>query len=340
MKLSVFASASAVALLAAGSALASGSVSTVNQSSSSDVAYVDQVGATNGTANITQTTHNDFAKIYQSDGAGGTGATSTILQGASGGPAAFTFQNGSGASVIDQTAGGHNQATVYQDGPANARAKGSYATVTQSGYHDVVGRVDTSASATGVSGLNGDPGIYQYGNYNFGGVVQAGNHDTASISQNSSVRRAPGSTDDCCSSDANAYFNYATIQQLGDGDRADVTQIGDNTAEVSQLGDNETAHVLQSGYANFARVWQQPGAAGSQGTISTYGHNNNAYIYQASGSNSAFINQGLNGADVYGNTATINQTGCDNIGTINQLTNNNIADLTQSGFSNTAVISQ
>jgi hypothetical protein len=365
MKYFLMGAVSAVALFAAGGAMAAGNSSDIQQIGTSNNASVDQTAeASDGVVSINQ------SDSYN---------TASATQGGAGNQASVTQSNGSFGAVTNPS----NQSTSNQQGQNGAvtvvQVGNSTSNITQ------YGNSSNEHALVGQSGNGDNSTISQAGASELAMVNQElGTGNSASISQAGigSADFAPHNGGIAGGGNLRWNENVPSDSVLP-GAHASLTTYGPTGATIDQLGTNETGAITQGGYQNFADVAQgndagglgnngsiaqgagmalsdavmfqdgqyntasisQQGFGSSYSTIWQHGVSNQAYSTQT-GSQTSTIQQGFvddntnEGAAVSGDYANVNQSGGGNNSVVNQSGNNDWASVSQVNANATSTISQ
>ena len=202
-----------------------------------------------------------------------------------------------------------------------AFAGGSSSTVTQNGTAE-------NASINQVAATNSGSVVLQNGGYNYAGVVQGGNSDSANVTQDQSFSPLGANPNN------SNFYNISNSTQTGVNDSAIVRQHGANTSSINQHGlsvgvnGGEHAIVQQVGQANSSAIGQ--GGAGEVGVVAQTGNYNSASITQTGTGDGADDNEF---GPLYENLlpAPIGNIGSDGA-TVLSLGNYNIANISQAGY--------
>lgn len=356
MRKLIFASASAVALLAApalAQPISSQSVGEVTQAGAYNKATINQQSATNARSVISQSgtggvnEENDVVTTQTGDS-----AFSSVTQSGSKLNKAEVRQDGDNDSTITQMAG-RNEAEVSQGG-----GTGNQSSIRQSGIANVVGDALNGPAVTGV---------LQTGSDNLSDVTQNSNGSAASVIQT-------GQRNESAVNQTNGEFGQyrsATINQLGDDNYSSVdqrgsvpkvgsfpqsdvfvTQIGDgNRSVATQAADNTLIDIDQTGDLNRSVVNQLAGAVGASARVTqsstgsgAYPRNNveinqsadaDAVVTQTGSDHSAIVDQGGAGSGV-----NVAQTGSGNQAWADQLATGSQINITQGASGNRADVTQ
>jgi hypothetical protein len=306
MKTFLLAATSVVALLAAGSALAAGNASTIDQIGFDNSAAVDQTGSpSDAVALITQGT--------------GTGAGD-----------AFNHAN------VTQGGGAGNQASITQyQGPYGAVSNPSnQSNSNQQGTDGAITVIQVGDDSSSISQLNGSSNEHAVvGQSNIGngaGVQQGGQNEFALVNQEEGTGNSANIVQSGVGNGVNGPnaghvfgvgYQYRNENLPPDsvlvpaGGNTDYGPVG---AYIDQVGSNQVGGINQQGFQNFADV--------SQGDPSAIGSGNIGYISQDAG--------------VSESDAVIYQQGQQNIGSINQSNGRSYSTIWQNGSSNQAYSTQ
>lgn len=124
--------------------------------------------------------------------------------------------------------------------------------------------------------------------------------------------------------------NTSTVDQTGDGNDADVTQTGSNTASIEQIANNSTATQIQDGTGNVADLDQKGGWPAGSTVV-----NETGYQEQIGSNNTATLWQLADGGSG-GNTGNQYQEGSNNLVVAWQHTVDSDVDQDQIGNGNEA----
>ncbi|HXQ15844.1 MAG TPA: hypothetical protein VN814_14600 [Caulobacteraceae bacterium] len=317
MKKLLLGAASAVALLAAGSAFAAGNASTIDQIGYAENASVDQSGSpSDAVAQITQgvTAADEYNSANVTQG-GGAGNQASITQNQVGYAAVSDPSN---VSNSDQQ-GTDGTITVVQEGNNSS----SISQLQFSSYeHALVGQSDNYNSAGIQQGGTQELAVVnqEEGTGNSASIVQSGTGDNVyAPSLLTATPPPPGPNN------LQWYENVPTDSVLP-GTPAGDTVYGPVGAVVDQNGSNNIGNINQAGFQNFADVAQggQDGSANNVGSISQ-----GASLYQS---------DGVMYQDGHNNIAAINQSGAGTTySTVWQNGNSNQAYSTQVGSEHSVI---
>ncbi len=290
MKKLLLGAASAVALLAAGSAFAAGNASTINQIGFDNSAAVDQTTSPSGAvAQITQ---------GAGDGSGDAFNSASVTQGDDAGNQAF----------ITQSQGAYG-ALTNPSNVSNSDQQGSNGliTVVQVGDNSsTISQLDDSTGETALVGQShsaNSSSISQGGHSEFALVNQQdGTGNSASIVQSGTGAGAitPLPTDTNGAGPGNLEWSENVPgNSVLPGAAGGLTTYGTTGAYVDQVGSNNVGYVTQAGNQNFADVSQENDSSpgGNTGSVSQGAglHQSDGVMYQFGQNNNASINQSGSG---------------------------------------------
>jgi hypothetical protein len=228
---------------------AGGNYSAITQNGGSANASLDQSGAANGAACITQSGQSAIAEMLQIDSAGAANVA-TIVQANGLNQSASVQQNGNGnfaavgqsqaqgavtanfTAVLNQWAG--NGANEGDDG----RAKDANIYVADPSHGAVIVQTGNGNNASVGQGVGSDGSYAQ--------ILQFGSNNTGAISQTNMINALAGSN--FASIFQTDSFNSASISQNGSSLIGTIEQTGSgHSASLTQTGQNLEYHIEQSG---------------------------------------------------------------------------------------------
>ena len=216
-----FSTASVIALLVAGPALANDSL--VDQIGAGNIANVDQTMGEEGDSDIDQIGNGNLAEVTQDEDPNGSASFSTPT----------------------------NVATILQNGD-NSRAR-----IEQFNPGGGTGVTNTASIDQDSSNLETVPSGYALN----GRIIQSGEGNASTIKQRGNAPAPLEGSGLTARNDQSGDFNTSTIEQRDDDANphsdVDVTQTGNsNTSTVLQRGPNEDIDVVQNGDNNTSDVEQ------------------------------------------------------------------------------------
>lgn len=308
----------------------------VAQNGDKNAATVDQVGARNDNASITQTSASGAAEGNAAD------VFQSLIRPSSTNNATIV-QNGVNAAHVEQFGG---KTSIHQDGGLSAK---NTATVRQASYGGAQASIDQS-------GDNLQANISQGLTTEEANITQSGANHTATVRQGSdlsfsyrvSINQSGGFA---IGNTANVEQlilsgSSAAVNQSGDFLRTDVLQEGGlfTNVTVNQSGLDQTANLKQLGYGkNNQELVVQGGQANdaflTQNNV-TYSSIELTQFGTGTQRNIMTISQNGVGHDSSNDIVIAKQNGAGNVGTIVQSGSWNLAEIDQNGNGNTAAISQ